>query len=46
MKKQKRELWLAIIALCIRILAATFTGLQWYEAREARIDARADSSGF
>jgi hypothetical protein len=39
MKKQEREFWIAIAALVVSLCAAAFTGMQWEEARQARIDA-------
>lgn len=43
MKKQEREFWIAVTALAISIVAAGFTGLQWAEARQARIDAQEEA---
>lgn len=38
MKKQERELTVAVVALVISLMAALFTCLQWWEARQTRID--------
>ena len=38
MKKQERELIIAVVALVISLMAALFTFLQWWEARQTRID--------
>lgn len=43
MKKQEREFWIALAALIISVLAALFTGLQWEEARQTRIDVHNDA---
>jgi len=37
-KKQEREFWIAIAALAISVAAALFSAMQWFEARQIRID--------
>jgi len=43
MKKQERELIIAVVALVISLMAALFTFLQWWEARQTRIDVHNDA---
>jgi hypothetical protein len=38
MEKQNRDFWIAFAALIISVVAAGFTGLQWFEARQARVE--------
>lgn len=43
MNKKERESILSFVALVISLMAALFTCLQWWEARETRIDSHQDA---
>jgi hypothetical protein len=38
-----KETRLGLVAIVVSLLAAAFTGLQWYEARQTRLEIHADT---